>query len=90
MLIPWVIPPAKACKIARLTRSWAGKNKARRLCPHGRAENPANEKQAKIDPCQKSARRDDVAIVNDAPIRVDDDLRITLRQRRCANLMCGN
>ena len=28
---------SKASKIARLTRSWVGKNKARRLRPYGRA-----------------------------------------------------
>src|SRR6202043_3807582 len=80
----------KAGKIARLTRGWVGKNKSSRLRPRGRAENPVNEKQAKIDPRQKSARRDDVAMINDAPIRIDDDLRKTLRQSLCANLMCGN
>jgi hypothetical protein len=31
---------SKASKIARLTRCWVGKNKARRLRPYGRAENP--------------------------------------------------
>jgi hypothetical protein len=30
------------------------------------------------------------ALINDAPICVDDDFRKTLRHRLCANLMCGN
>jgi hypothetical protein len=80
----------EARKIARLTCGWAGKNKSSRFRPHGRPKNPVNEKQAKIDPRQKSARRDDVAMINYAPIRIDDDLRKTLRQRLRANLMCGN
>ena len=29
-------------------------------------------------------------MINNAPIRIDDDLRKTLRQSLCANLMCGN
>jgi hypothetical protein len=29
-------------------------------------------------------------MINDAPICVDDNFRKTLRQRLCANLMCGN
>jgi hypothetical protein len=35
-------------------------------------------------------RRNDVAVINDAPIHIDDDSRKTFRQRLCANLMCGN
>jgi hypothetical protein len=66
------------------------KDKARRLCPYGRAKNPTNEKQTNIDPWQESPRCDDVAMINDAPICVDDDLRKTLRQCLCANLMCGD
>jgi hypothetical protein len=80
----------KAGENARLNRRWVGKDKSCRLCPDGRAKNPVNEKQAKIDPCEKSARCNDVAIINDAPIHIDDDLRKTLRQSLCANLMCGD
>ena len=29
-------------------------------------------------------------MINNAPIHIDDDLRETLRQSLCANLMCGN
>jgi hypothetical protein len=74
----------------RLTRCWVVKNKTRCLRPYGWAKNPVNEKQANIDPRQESASRDDVAIINDAPICVDDDLRKTLRQSLRANLMGGN
>jgi hypothetical protein len=56
-------------------------------CP---GQNPVNEKQAKIDPCEKSARSNDVAMINNAPIHIDNDLRKTSRENLCANLMGGN
>jgi hypothetical protein len=81
---------SKAGEIARLTRCWVVESKARRLGPYGRAKDPLNEKQAKIDPRQESARRDDVAMIDDAPICIDDDFRKALRERRCANRRRGD
>jgi hypothetical protein len=84
------LPRSKARKIARLTRGWLGKNKASRFRPNCTVKNPVHQKQANVDPRHESARRDDVAMVNNPLPRVDMDFRKPLRQRLCPNAVCRN
>jgi hypothetical protein len=84
------LPRSKARKIARLTRGWLGQNKASRFRLDHTAKDPVHQKQANVDPRHGSARRDNVAMVNNPPPRIDMDFRKPLRQRLRANAMCRN